>query len=732
MAGIIAVISPERRIKQNPFDVEAWNLLLRDVQRKKIETVRNFYEALVKQFPNAGRFWKAYAEHERTADTKWAARKGYFSSIFRRFQLRNSPLQVFQRCLIEVLNIDLWKSYLKFVRTTKGKSATFREKMAEVYDFALEKVGLDLYSSQIYSEYISFLKGVPATGSYAENQKISAIRKVYHRAIATPMINLEQIWVEYCVYEKSVNQFLADKLIGEKSREYQLSRRVSRAMEAVTRGINRCLVSVPPRNTLQEVRQHKLWKAYIKWEMSNPLQTEDQALLTKRVVFAFEQALLCLGFHSDLWYEASLYMQDASRRLLEKGDTKFSNHLVNYTTALFERAIGFVWKNNVLLHFAYADYEEERMRFDKVQSIYNRLLENSAIDPTLAYIQYMRFFRRREGIVGARTVFKKAREDTRCTWQVYVAAAQMELACTKESTVATKIFELALQKFPNVPEVALAYIEFLISLNNKENTRSLFERILTSDQIPPEKTVDVWNRYLEYESYVGDFKRLRDIKRRRSKVFKERFGNLNAALMVDQYRHETLLPCDVSQLSLIGFLRVPLSTSKSFATIKAQVPKSMADPYGMLPKADLATLAPFKPKLAAIDYRAVSDPSYSTPPPAIAHVMSQIPSPQCFRWPFVDVDKLIQALKDVKLPENGVFEQPGYPEAEIMREEMVRVFRELATVAESTQYLPDGGERRTAAMFEEESDEEANDPSHPGLDIYRTRKKMKHLDRLNN
>ncbi|KHJ46071.1 suppressor of forked protein [Trichuris suis] len=163
----------------------------------------------------------------------------------------------------------------------------------------------------------------------------------------------------------------------------------------------------------------------------------------------------------------------------------------------------------------------------------------------------MRFFRRREGIVGARTVFKKAREDTRCTWQVYVAAAQMELACTKESTVATKIFELALQKFPNVLEVALAYIEFLISLNT--------------------------------------------------------------------------------------------------------------------------------------DYRAASDPSYSTPPPAIAHLMSQIPSPQCFRWPFVDVDKLIQALKDVKLPENGVFEQPGNPEAEIMREEMVREFRELATVAESTQ-----------------------------------------------
>uniref|UniRef100_A0A5S6R1X7 Suf domain-containing protein n=1 Tax=Trichuris muris TaxID=70415 RepID=A0A5S6R1X7_TRIMR len=714
MAGIIAVISPERRIKQNPFDVEAWNLLLRDVQRKKIETVRNFYEALVKQFPNAGRFWRAYAEHEIKENNMDKAE------------------EIFQRCLIEVLNIDLWKSYLKYVRVTKGKLATFREKMAEVYDFALEKVGLDLYSSQIYTDYISFLKGVPATGSYAENQKISAIRKVYHRAIATPMVNLEQIWVEYCVYEKSVNQFLADKLIGEKSREYQLSRRVSRAMEAVARGINRSLVSVPPRNTPQEVRQHKLWKAYIKWEMSNPLQTEDQVLVTKRVVFAYEQALLCLGFHSDLWYEASLYMQEASRRLLEKGDTKFSTHLVNYTTALFERAIGFVWKNNVLLHFAYADYEEERMRFDKVHSIYNRLLENSSIDPTLAYIQYMRFFRRREGILGARAVFKKAREDARCSWQVYVAAAQMEFACTKESVVATKIFELALQKFSNVAEVALAYIDFLISLNNKENTRSLFERILTSEQIPLEKTIVLWDRYLEYESYVGDYKRIRDVKRRRNNAFRERFGNVNTALMVDQFRHETLLPCDISQLSLIGFLQLPLSTDKSFATIKARVPKCMADPYGMLPKPELTSLAPFKPKLLSSDYRAVSDPSYPTPPPAIAHLMSLIPSPQYFRWPTVDVDKLIQALKEVRLPEKGVFELADSNEAEVLREEMIRKFKELATVAESTQQLViDGGERRTAALLEEESDEEVNDPSRPGLDIYRSRKKMKYLERLN-
>ncbi len=66
--------------------------------------------------------------------------------------------------------------------------------MAQAYDFALDKMGLDISSFPIWSEYIKFLKGVEAVGSYAENQKITAIRKIYQRGIVNPMINIEQLW----------------------------------------------------------------------------------------------------------------------------------------------------------------------------------------------------------------------------------------------------------------------------------------------------------------------------------------------------------------------------------------------------------------------------------------------------------------------------------------------------------------------------------------------------------
>ena len=40
------------------------------------------------------------------------------------------------------------------------------------------------------------------SNAYAENQKIVAIRKVYHRAIILPIINVEQLWKDYNTFEQ--------------------------------------------------------------------------------------------------------------------------------------------------------------------------------------------------------------------------------------------------------------------------------------------------------------------------------------------------------------------------------------------------------------------------------------------------------------------------------------------------------------------------------------------------
>lgn len=78
----------------------------------------------------------------------------------------------------------------------------FREKMAQAYDFALDKIGMDIHSYSIWNDYVNFLKNVEAVGSYAENQKISAVRKVYQRGVINPMIGMETFWKDYIAFEQ--------------------------------------------------------------------------------------------------------------------------------------------------------------------------------------------------------------------------------------------------------------------------------------------------------------------------------------------------------------------------------------------------------------------------------------------------------------------------------------------------------------------------------------------------
>ena len=67
----------------------------------------------------------------------------------------------------------------------------------------------------------------------------------------------------------------------------------------------------------------------------------------------------------------------------------------------------------------------------KVEEIFKTSLEHCTNDVTLIYVQYMRFMRRTKGITASRDIFKKGREDTRCDFTLFVAAANLEYYCTK-------------------------------------------------------------------------------------------------------------------------------------------------------------------------------------------------------------------------------------------------------------------------------------------------------------
>ncbi|KAI9542708.1 Cleavage stimulation factor subunit 3 [Dissostichus eleginoides] len=629
----------EKKLEENPYDLDAWSILIREAQNQPIDKARKTYERLVTQFPSSGRFWKLFIEAEIKA-------KNY-----------DKVEKLFQRCLMKVLHIDLWKCYLSYVRETKGKLPTYKEKMAQAYDFALDKIGMEIMSYQIWVDYINFLKGVEAVGSYAENQRITAVRRVYQRGCVNPMINIEQLWRDYSKYEEGINVHLAKKMIEDRSRDYMNARRVAKEYETVMKGLDRNAPSVPPQNSPQESQQVDMWKKYIQWEKSNPLRTEDQTLITKRVMFAYEQCLLVLGHHPDVWYEAAQYLEQSSKLLAEKGDMNNSKLFSDEAANIYERAIGTLLKKNMLLYFAFADYEESRMKYEKVHGIYNKLVAIEDIDPTLVYIQYMKFARRAEGIKSGRTIFKKAREDLRTRHHVYVTAALMEYYCSKDKSVAFKIFELGLKKYGDIPEYILAYIDYLSHLNEDNNTRVLFERVLTSGSLSAEKSGEIWARFLAFESNIGDLASILKVERRRFTAFKDEYEGKETALLVDRYKFMDLYPCSASELKALGYKDVSRAKlaallPETVVTPSTPAQKDDADRKPEYPKPDTNQMIPFQPRHLARTSRFTPCPRRSFPnPPAAVVLMKLLPPPTCFTGPFVQVDEMMELFRRCTLPE---------------------------------------------------------------------------------
>lgn len=167
------------------------------------------------------------------------------------------------------------------------------------------------FFEQIFSE---------VSQNFDENKKNAMIRKVYQRVISIPISNVETLWKEYNAFEtvrsicsfsfliftflsKKVNPNSAKQILDERSQNYLKAKRVARDLETLTRLIDRNAPSTPITNpqTIEQIKQVAAWRKLIVWERSNPLQIEEFLLHARRVVLAYEQSLLCLAFHVDLW-----------------------------------------------------------------------------------------------------------------------------------------------------------------------------------------------------------------------------------------------------------------------------------------------------------------------------------------------------------------------------------------------------------------------------------------------
>lgn len=96
------LVRAQQSVELRPYEVESWSVLIREAQSRHVNEVRSLYESLVSVFPTTARYWKIYIEQEMKAR------------------------KLFQRCLVKILNIDLWKLYLTYVKETKAGLSTHK------------------------------------------------------------------------------------------------------------------------------------------------------------------------------------------------------------------------------------------------------------------------------------------------------------------------------------------------------------------------------------------------------------------------------------------------------------------------------------------------------------------------------------------------------------------------------------------------------------------------------
>jgi cleavage stimulation factor subunit 3 len=188
------------------------------------------------------------------------------------------------------------------------------------------------------------------------------------------------------------------------------------------------------------------------------------------------------------------------------------------------------------------DYEREIQKGhdneinEKVEVYRLKKIEEIKSSISLTWIIYMRFTRRSQNIKAARLVFSKSRKSTLITNHVYTSSALMEFYVNKDPIVAGKIFELGMKTFNMNEDVHATtficrYIDFLICLNDDNNTRALFERALAT--IPAQRSRPIWAKYINYETQYGDLTNLHKLQQRRAMAFpKENMDLLESVVNV--------------------------------------------------------------------------------------------------------------------------------------------------------------------------------------------------------
>ncbi|CAM6031968.1 unnamed protein product, partial [Sphagnum compactum] len=106
---------------------------------------------------------------------------------------------LFERCLKNTCSVSLWLRYLNWNFGLRSHTLLYTE-ICDLYEKAIEQVGLDVGAGPLWSAYLSFIVCLK------NNLRWILFRKTYQRAVVIPMVGIETIWKDYDTFENSLNK----------------------------------------------------------------------------------------------------------------------------------------------------------------------------------------------------------------------------------------------------------------------------------------------------------------------------------------------------------------------------------------------------------------------------------------------------------------------------------------------------------------------------------------------
>ncbi|KAJ7618475.1 Suf-domain-containing protein [Roridomyces roridus] len=570
------------RLQESPHDSESWKRLIDLAETADKNTADNnwtltskAYDALLQQYPNTAAAQVAYI---RLFFDDFSGEAGLkrVENLLNRF-LRFSP------------HVEIWKLYLSYVRKT-NQAGGAREIFRKAFDYVLNHIGQDRDSGSIWAEYIQFLHAADTTSTWEEGQKMEALRKVYHRAVQIPLSNVEKLWGELESFEMGLNKITAKKFMQDLTPGYMQARSTLRQLTTYLQGLglhpppdpSHFWLPSPPTFSKDDRPLIGRWKTYLKWEEGNPLAIEekDRANLILRIQLAYRKAVIWMRYYPEIWFmafswTASVGRTDEAVTILKAGleanpdsfvlTFAYAEHLEKTNDfpavhAEYERFFGVLAADLSRLSTAAAAAtaaSETKAEFDDLTLETNGSETTNGVEttPTVnadqerlnerkkeytnAQINYMRFARRAQGFAAYRAAFGKARRDEFCSWEVFESAALTEYRCNFTGDgrdVAGRIFETGMKKFGTDVDFVEGHLSFLLTINDENNARALFERVIGT--FTPQQARPLWERWSRFQYQYETLEAVLKLEARMAEIYPndppiKRFAQRHASRTID-------------------------------------------------------------------------------------------------------------------------------------------------------------------------------------------------------